>query len=101
MTLEPVNASFRVVESLRSAWKIETPLDVHASALGFAASRVIPRTDQPGRVRKVLATEPPCFWSVAHPWQLKGGQHTWAPVMPRTTMIFSVILLMFPRRSSD
>lgn len=66
MTLAPVKAVVRVVVSLRSAWTISTPLVLNEIALGLEASRVIPRMLQPGRERKVLATEPPWIFVVSY-----------------------------------
>ena len=59
MTAEPTKALVREETSLRSPAMSSTPLVAQAWADGLLGSRVMPRTCQPGSLRKTSATEEP------------------------------------------
>lgn len=71
MACAPSKALVREAGSERSPWTIVAPRDWRARAAVDKGERVIQRTSQVPKERKVRATEPP-----------------WFPVAPMTTIVF-------------
>lgn len=59
MTVAPLKAGMREALSSRSALTISMPLALNAWDAALEGLRVMPRMRQPGRARKVFATEEP------------------------------------------